>query len=82
MNIIYYSVNGSVVATAHGDFYMSMYRTAKKCEANEGQVLGLTYKAAEQLIDLDLFRDAADGKGSDIVSEFAIADYIPGISLL
>ena len=58
MNIIYYSVNGSVVATAHGDFYMSMYRTAKKCEANEGQVLGLTYKSAEQLIDLDLFRDA------------------------
>jgi len=58
----YYSVNGGVVPTAHGEFYMQMYKTAKKCVENEGQVPGLTYKGAEQLTDCDLYRDAiADG---------------------
>jgi len=58
----YYSVTGGVEQKAHGEFYMQMYKTAKKCVDNEGQVLGLTSKAAEQLADCDLYRDAiADG---------------------
>ena len=61
----FYSVNGGVVPTAHGEFYMYMYKIAKKCVENEGEVLGLTYKGAEQLTDCDLFRDAvADGATS------------------
>jgi len=58
----FYKVKGGIQIKAHGDFYFFMDNVADRCIKNEGQVLGLTYKGADQKADLELYRQAkSDG---------------------